>query len=107
MKKRLTLCSLVLAAATTLLAHPAADPVLAAPKLTEIQSLQLKNALLRFELARVRAQAAQSDLEQAGAAATALVQSLQVAGYGLDVDRMVYVAKPSPDAGAPTGETPK
>jgi hypothetical protein len=67
-------------------ARPVAPPVVAAPMkaeptLTEVQRLQVQNVLLQLELAQARAQA--------------LVVSLQVPGYDLDLQTLVYRPKPT------------
>lgn len=61
----------------------------AGPTLTDVQSLRVQNALLRVRLAA-------SELERARESANALIHSLQLPGYELDLDQLIYVPKKSP-----------
>jgi hypothetical protein len=74
------------------------------PTLTETQILQVQNAAQRIELAQQRARAAALEQQLAGVeferareVATKLVQTLQVQGYDLDLERFVYVPKVATD----------
>jgi hypothetical protein len=60
-----------------------------APQLTDVQKLQLQNAAQRVEIAQLRAQQAMGEFER-------LVQSLQVQGYELDLQKLTYVKKDEP-----------
>jgi len=71
-------------------------PVPQPPTLTEIQKLQLTNAVQRVQIAQLQVQAAQTDLQQAGAAAQTLVASLKVDGYELDLQTLAYKKTPPP-----------
>jgi hypothetical protein len=59
-----------------------------APLLTDVQRLQIQNAVLRVQLA-------QSELQRVTEAANALIHSLQKPGYTLDLDKFVYVPVPT------------
>lgn len=65
------------------------------PELTEVQRLQLQVQMQRIEIAQLRAQAAQRDFDEARNELQKLATSLQVAGYDLDLQRLVYVKQPS------------
>jgi len=69
------------------------------PSLTEVQRLQIQNLTQRLELAQLRAQAAQHDFDEARAALTTLLKSLEVDGYDLDVGTLTYRKKPDPPKG--------
>lgn len=60
------------------------------PMLSEVQKLQVQNAVLRFQLAQAQLQDAQRE-------AAALIQSLQVAGWTLDVNSLTYSPAPKPE----------
>jgi hypothetical protein len=78
-------------------AAAAGDSAPQTPTLTDVQLLQLQNAILRVRLA-------QSELERTKADANALVHALQRPGYVLDLERMVYVPTPTPEKPAPATE---
>ena len=59
------------------------------PTLTEVQRLQIQNAILRVQLA-------QSELDRTKEAANVLIYTLQKPGYALDLERLVYVPIPEP-----------
>ena len=59
------------------------------PTLTEVQRLQIQNAILRVQLA-------QSELDRMKEAANVLIHALQKPGYALDLERLVYVPIPEP-----------
>jgi hypothetical protein len=70
------------------------------PALTELHKLTLQNLGQRIELAQLRAQVAQVEFDKARTEIAALVQSLQVQGYDLDLQALTYIRKPeSPGAG--------
>lgn len=76
----------------TPVARPAAE--VKAPALTDVQRLQIQNYAQSIELAQLRAQQAQRDFDQAREQLGKLIQSLQVEGFELDLQQMVYVQKP-------------
>jgi hypothetical protein len=63
------------------------------PALTELHKLTLQNLAQRIELAQLRAQVAQVEFDKARTEIAALVQSLQVPGYELDLQAMTYTKK--------------
>jgi hypothetical protein len=85
------------------LANPAVGPE--APKLSDTQRLQLQVVAQRIEIAQLKAQAAQVEFERARVDFGALVKSLQVDGYDLDLQRLEYVKKPP--AEKPPADKPK
>lgn len=70
--------------AALLLAGMAWTSAQTGPILTDVQVLRIQNAILKVQLA-------QSELERAKESANVLIQSLQVKGYTLDLERGVYV----------------
>jgi hypothetical protein len=66
-----------------------------APTLTDVQKLQIQNLAQRMEIAQLRAQQAQQDYDAARKDAAALVQTLQVPGYTLDLQTLNYVPVPA------------
>jgi hypothetical protein len=66
------------------------------PVLTDVQKLQLKDPLQRIEIAQLRMEQARRDFEQARTELLALVQGLQVAGFDLDLQTLLYVKKAEP-----------
>jgi hypothetical protein len=97
--------ALRIALVVTLLGPPAALVLCAgqaaAPTLTEIQRLQIQNLSQKLEIAQLRAQAAQRDFDAAREQLTALLQTLTVDGYDLDVSTLTYRPKPTPQPGHP------
>lgn len=68
-----------------------------APTLTEVQRLTVITAAQRFEIAKLRAEAAQREF-------ASVVQSLQVPGYTLDLATLAYTKNPDPEQ--PGGKDP-
>ena len=66
------------------------------PVLTEIQKLTIQNLIQRIEIAQLRAQAATEAFERAREEITMLMQSLQVPGYNLSLERLEYTKKAEP-----------
>lgn len=79
--------------------RPSSEP----PQLTEVQRLQLKNAVLTYELATVKAQQAATEMQRTRAELEKVLSSVQVPGWELN-ERLEYVKKSekgkesSPDA---------
>lgn len=63
----------------------------APPALSEVQRLKLQNVAQRIQIAQLQAQAAQRAFEEAREELTALVGSLKVEGWTLDLGTMGYV----------------
>jgi hypothetical protein len=61
----------------------------ATPQLSEVQRLTVIATVQRVEIAKLRAEAAQREWE-------ALLKSLDVPGYSLDVQTLTYVKKEAP-----------
>lgn len=85
-----------LGAAAALAQNQTAPASAAAPQLTDVQKLQVQNALLRLEAAQLRATLAQADVDKARADGSQLVAALNVPGYELDVQTLTYVKTPEP-----------
>lgn len=68
----------------------------AGPVLTDVQKLQLQNLSLQLEIAQLKYQIAQKDFDTTKADITKLVQSLQVSGYTLNLQNLVYIKNPDP-----------
>lgn len=66
----------------------------ATPVVTELQRLQVETLTQKIELAQLRAQAAQRDFDDARLKLTALLKTLEVEGYDLDVATLTYRPKP-------------
>ena len=66
------------------------------PQLSDVQKLTIRNLALTLDNAQLRAQQAQRDFDAAREAIGKLVQSLQVDGYTLDLQRLEYVKKVEP-----------
>lgn len=64
-----------------------------APTLTEVQQLKVQVALQRMEIAQQKVQLAQQELNEAQTNAQALLRTLIVDGYDLDLSTLTYVAK--------------
>ena len=75
-------------------AQQAAMEKLTTPVLGDLQKLQIQVLVQKIEIAQLRAQAAQEAFERAREEITKLVQSLQVPGYDLSLERLEYVKKP-------------
>jgi hypothetical protein len=71
-----------------------------APTLTELDKLRMTNALLVTELAKLRAEQARREYEQAVDDARNILRTLQREGYTLDLQTMTYRALQA-------GEAPK
>lgn len=80
---------------------PAATAAPAVPELTNEQKLTVTNYVQRIQLAQLRIQALQAEFETARKDATAFVQSLDRECFDLDLDKLVYVAKPDCKPKAP------
>jgi hypothetical protein len=63
---------------------PAEAPPPATPTLSEVDRLRVQNAILAVELAELRRAQAIADAQR-------VLQALQVPGYTLDIERLVYV----------------
>lgn len=63
---------------------PAEAPPPVTPTLSEVDRLRLQNAILAVELAELRRAQAIADAQR-------VLQALQVPGYTLDIERLVYV----------------
>lgn len=61
-----------------------------APALTEVQRLKVQNLAQRMEIAQLRLQQAQRDFDAAREELAALVRSMQVEGYVLDLSTLTY-----------------
>lgn len=85
-----------LGAGAALAQNKTAPTSAAAPQLTDVQKLQVQNALLRLEAAQLRATLAQGDVEKARAEGSQLVAALNVPGYELDLQTLTYVKTPEP-----------
>jgi hypothetical protein len=67
------------------------------PVLTEVQKLQLQNAIQKMQLAQAAIQLAQVEFDKSRDSAQALLKGLQVPGYELNLETMTYVkAAPPP-----------
>jgi hypothetical protein len=66
----------------------------APPTLSEVDRLRLQNAILAVELAELRRTQAIADAQR-------VLQALQVPGYTLDLERLVYVPVAPPEAPTP------
>lgn len=87
--------------------RPASTPPVAtakAPEVSETSKLRLQtfaqqaeNAQLRGQVAQLTAQVAQADYDKARAALEALVRSLQVDGYTLDLGTLRYAPRAKKD----------
>jgi hypothetical protein len=77
------LAALCLAATLAAQEKPAPAPDARPPALTETQKLQLQNVMLRYELL-------QTQLRQVQGEAQALIKSLEVPGWTLDVQTLSY-----------------
>lgn len=65
------------------------------PALSEVQKLQVQNAVQRVELAQLRYVNAASEFEKARGDANALLKSLEREGFVLNLQTMQYEKKPS------------
>lgn len=98
-KKLLFVIALVLVTVPTIAQDKPATPsptASTAPSLTSEQKKDFALLIQRLELNTLKIQAAQSDFEIARQQLTQLVQTLQVAGYDLDLQKLEYVKKPDP-----------
>lgn len=66
------------------------------PALTEVQKLQLQNKAQQIAIARL-------EMDKARAEFNAMLSTLQVEGYSLDLDKLEYVAKAATDVRKPEG----
>lgn len=82
--------SLVLAVTLCLLLASPLVGQTQAPTLTELERLKVTNALLVTELAKLRSEQARRDYEQAVEDARALVRTLQLDGFTLDLQTLTY-----------------
>lgn len=78
----------VLGLSVSLMAQTPVSPT-DTPILTDLQRLQVQNALLRVQLAA-------SELERTREAANALIHSLQRDGFDLNLEQLAYVPKAKP-----------
>lgn len=69
----------------------------ATPSLTDVQKQQLQILAQRIEIAQLKAQIAQRDFDVARSEITALVTSLQVKGFTLDLTTFAYTAEQKKD----------
>jgi hypothetical protein len=102
------LCSSLSAQDTIVKAPAATRPVTSAqqaPEVSEVSKLRLQtfaqqaeNAQLRKQLAQAQYELGQADYDKSHAALEALVRSLQVDGYVLDLQTLTYTAKPADQA---------
>lgn len=92
-------------------------PVTSAPKTPEVSEVsklrlqtfaqQAENAQLRKQLAQAQYELGQADYDKSHAALEALVRSLQVDGYVLDLQTLTYMAKPADEAPSKKDESVK
>lgn len=67
------------------------------PELTETQRLHVQNLTQRLEIYQLRAQLAQRDFDHTRDEFTRLLQSLEIKGYTLNVETLIYTKTPSKD----------
>jgi len=77
------------------------------PTLSETNTLKLRASIQQVEIAQLKMQLVQQEFTRAREAAQTLIQSLQVEGYTLDLDRMVYVPTPKEKLGTAPGSEPR
>lgn len=63
------------------------------PELTDAQRLKLQNAMQQVEITQLRMALAQREADQARQEAQALLKTLIVEGWSLDLSTMTYVKK--------------
>lgn len=85
----------------------AAMPQKAPPALTDVQKLQIQNAVQRVQIAQLQMQNAQAAFVQAREAATTLLRGLNVPGYALDLQTLQYVKASANDKKDDEGKTTK
>jgi len=83
----------VLLVAAVAIGAPAIGEV---PTLADVDRLKLQNLALAMEVARLRAEAAQRDYDQARDAARVLLQQLERPGFTFDPSTLAYRPVPSP-----------
>jgi hypothetical protein len=71
----------------------------AAPTLSDVDRLKLQNLALAMEVAKLRAEAAQRDYDQARDAARVLLQQLERPGFTFDPSTLTY--RPAPAESQP------